>query len=143
MRRVFLAAMLLWLAACAEIGRPWPDLTERQIAERDAWARTVRSHAAHALREGGMPVRETQGPTCGPEARFELQLTVDRTGRVVLVRILNASPWPEADARVFARLTAAGPLPPPPASLVAFGEHLSATFTLCYRRSGSRRVQRA
>jgi hypothetical protein len=79
-RRAILG-MLPVLAGCAEIGRPWPDLTEAQQAERDAWIAELDKHVAAVLTQAGMrlsPIRPTS--TDDPARTFTVSLDVDRSG---------------------------------------------------------------
>jgi len=138
MRRAFLA-LLLGLPACAEIGGAWPNLSPAQQAERAAWSAELRQHVYRVLTQAGMPLTLSSASS-EENARnpaihqTKVSLVVDRDGYVHLVRVDAASMREGLDAFLLATLTAAGPVPPPPASLVAFNNRLQITVTLNERR---------
>lgn len=138
MRRAFLA-LILGLTACADMGGAWPNLTPAQQAERAAWSDTLRQHVFTVLTQAGMPLTlsdtRPEDNAWNPAIhQMKVSLVVDRSGYVHLVRVDAASMRKGLDGFVLATLTAAGPVPPPPASLVAFNNRLQMTVTINERR---------
>jgi hypothetical protein len=144
MRRAFLA-LLAGLPACADAGGAWPNLSPAQETERAEWSAVLRQHVFTVLTEAGMPVTLS---SASPEEnarnpalhQMKVSLVVDRDGYVHLVRVDAASASKGLDAFVLAKLTAAGPVPPPPASLVAFNNKLQMQITINERRQAATRT---
>ena len=138
MRRAFLA-LLLGLPACTEVGGAWPNLSPAQQAERATWSAELRQHVYRVLTQAGMSLTLSSASS-EENARnpaihqMKVSLVVDRDGYVHLVRVDAASMREGLDAFVLAKLTAAGPVPPPPASLVAFNNRLQMTVTINERQ---------
>ncbi|MCG7364137.1 hypothetical protein MHZ93_23035 [Roseomonas sp. ACRSG] len=134
LRRALTFSFLLATAGCADIGRPWPDLSEKQRAELETWQTDLRKHIGNVLMRSGRTVVFTNEmpavPGGGAVETIRMSLLIDRSGVVQLVKILDASVVPGEDMRLLSIITAAGPVPPPPPSLVAFGERLNATVTV-------------
>lgn len=135
MLRRALALSFLWgTTGCADIGRPWPSLSEKQQAELEVWKVDLRQHVGTVLTQSGMKINYTDEmpavPRGGSVNTIRVNLIVDRLGVVQLVKVLNASVVPGEDMRLLSVITAAGPVPPPPPSLVAFGERMNVVVTL-------------
>jgi hypothetical protein len=138
MRRAFLA-LLAGLPACVDVGGAWPNLSPAQQANRAEWSAVLRQHVYTVLTQAGM--RLTLSDASAEENarnpaiyQMKVSLVVDRSGYVHLVKVDAASSANGLDAFVLAKLTEAGPVPPPPASLVAFNNRLQMQVTLNERR---------
>ena len=120
------------MAACADVGRPWPDLNESQKADLEAWKVEVQQHAAALLRKSGARVRTTPTPPGTPSAHtLSMAILLDRTGYVHRVRVTSQDPDKAAAERHYlAILTSEGNLPPPPASIVALNPWLEVEIAL-------------
>ncbi|EHL99096.1 Tat pathway signal sequence domain protein [Acetobacteraceae bacterium AT-5844] len=131
-RRGFLALLPL-LTGCTAAGGPWPHLSETQETDAEAWKQAVQEHVAATLSKAGLPVSSLGAiPALGaPSGQLSFALVVDRSGFVHMVEVMSTEPdRAQIERLILNTVTEAGPLPPPPASLVAFGNGLKIQITL-------------